>query len=410
MSNSLAIAAVTTTLQSILFKGVTTEADLNDTTVTTLPLDRARGNNSNNQLNLFLYQIARNAAWANRPMPGQVQSGETGIPPLPLNLYYLLTAFGRDNDALQPLGHQLLGKAMSIMHDHPVLSSDEIRAATIASIPGNDLDRQLERIRITFQPLTLEDISKLWTGFATQYRLSAAYEVEVALIESTRPSRTPLPTLTRGPNDSGVTSQPDLSSPLPSLNQLTLPNNQPSARLNDILTLGGNHLDGTNIGAVFNHRLWTAPIDVGPLPGGTPAQVQVRIPNAPAVWPAGFYTVALMVQRPGESYRRPTNELSFSIAPAMTIAPAAAPAGDITYSATCTPEIKPEQRASLLLGDQVVIADLHALQTNILTFGAKGVSKGAYFVRLRVDGVDSLLINRAVTPPVFDQTQKVTVT
>jgi hypothetical protein len=31
-------------------------------------------------------------------------------------------------------------------------------------------------------------------------------------------------------------------------------------------------------------------------------------------------------------------------------------------------------------------------------------------VRLRVDGVDSLLVNRAVTPPVFDQTQKVTVT
>ena len=35
---------------------------------------------------------------------------------------------------------------------------------------------------------------------------------------------------------------------------------------------------------------------------------------------------------------------------------------------------------------------------------------GSYFVRLRADGVDSLLVNKAVTPPVFDSIQKVTVT
>jgi hypothetical protein len=31
-------------------------------------------------------------------------------------------------------------------------------------------------------------------------------------------------------------------------------------------------------------------------------------------------------------------------------------------------------------------------------------------VRLRVDGVDSLLVDRSVSPPVFDTSQKVTVT
>jgi hypothetical protein len=87
MSNFLAIAAVTTTLQSILFNNITLESDLNDTTVTILPLDKARGNNSNNQLNLFLYQVMRNAAWSNREMPRQVKPGETAFPPLPLNLY-----------------------------------------------------------------------------------------------------------------------------------------------------------------------------------------------------------------------------------------------------------------------------------------------------------------------------------
>ena len=67
--------------------------------MTTLPLDKARGNNNNNQLNLFLYQIARNAAWSNRDIPQQVKPGETGVPPLALNLYYLVTAYGRDDDA-----------------------------------------------------------------------------------------------------------------------------------------------------------------------------------------------------------------------------------------------------------------------------------------------------------------------
>jgi len=65
---------------------------------------------------------------------------------------------------------------------------------------------------------------------------------------------------------------------------------------------------------------------------------------------------------------------------------------------------------SLLLGDQELPADAHAAQTNTLTFEAAGVATGSYFVRLRVDGVDSLLVNRAVKPPVFDPTQVVTVT
>jgi hypothetical protein len=38
------------------------------------------------------------------------------------------------------------------------------------------------------------------------------------------------------------------------------------------------------------------------------------------------------------------------------------------------------------------------------------VAAGEYFARLRIDGVDSFLVDHSVSPPVFDQTQKVTVT
>ena len=175
MSNSLAIAAVTATLQSILTAEVTADPDLNDTTVTLMPLDKARGTNTNNQLNLFLYQVLRDAAWSNQNMPRQTQSGETAFPPLPLNLFYLITAYGRDNDVARPFGHELLGKAMGVLHDHAVLSPDEIKAASAGALSRSDLDQQIERIRITLQPLSLEEISKLWTGFATQYTITECF-------------------------------------------------------------------------------------------------------------------------------------------------------------------------------------------------------------------------------------------
>jgi len=411
MSNAAAIAAVTLTLQTILGDGVRADPNLNDTTVTLLPPDKARGNNNANQLNLFLYQLLPDAAWRNMNIPSQVASGETGNPPLPLTMHYMLTAFGRDNDTGVPFGHYLLGQAMSVLFDHALLGADEIRSATVVSLPGSDLHKQVERVRITLQPLSLEEISKLWTGLATQYRLSVVYEVSVALIESTRASRTPLPVLTRGANDKGVLGQASLIPPFPFLDDIQFPNKQTAAHLGDTLVLTGQHLDGAGVGVVFNHPLWNTTIERVPLAGGTATSLSVLLPNTPAVWPAGFYTVAVMVRRPGETYRRTTNLLSFAVAPRITIAPASTPAAPtIVYTVNCNPEVRPEQRAALLIGDMEVLADPHPAQTAVLTFSVSGLQTGDYFVRLRVDGVDSLLVDRTVTPPVFDITQKVKVT
>ncbi len=410
MSNPLAIAAVTLTLQAILGNGIVTDPDLTDATVTILPPDKARGTNSANQLNLFLYQVLPNAAWRNMNIPTQVSPGETGNPPLALTLHYLVTAFGRDNDTALPFGHHLLGRAMSILFDHAVLGPDEIRAATAAALPTSDLDKQVERIRITLQPMSLEEISKLWSGLVTQYRLSVGYEVSVALIESTQPTKMPLPVLTRGRDDKGVSSQASLIPPFPALDQVRFPNGQTSARLGDTIELTGQNLSGTNVGVVFNHPLWSAPVEIAPLAAATDNKVSALVPNSPAAWPAGFYTVGVRVTRPAETFRRTTNLLSLALAPRITVTPATAAGPAITYTAACTPEVRPEQRASLLLGDQEILAQPHPVQTASLTFPAQNLSAGEYFVRLRVDGVDSLLVDRSVTPPKFDQTQKVKVT
>jgi Pvc16 N-terminal domain len=405
MSYPNAIAAVTATLQAILGTEITADPDLTDATVTALPLDKARGTNTANQLNLFLYQVLPNAAWRNMDMPKTVRPGETGMSPLALDLHYLITAFGRENDTSQPFDHHLLGKAMSVLYDHALLGPEEIATA----FPGSGLESQPDRVRITLQPLSVEDISKLWMGFATQYRVSVGYDVSVTLIDSTQPVKAPLPVLTRGPQDKGPVAPASIVPPIPTLYSVTPPNQQPSARLLDQITLAGVNLDGSNVGVQFNHPLWTAPVTI-PAPGGSSTQVTVQIPNQPAVWPAGFYTVAVQVQRPGETYVRTTNQLSFSLAPTLTLAPVSAPAGDITYTATCSPQVWPTQIASLLLGNLEVAPEPFTAQTPTLIFDASNVAAGSYYFRLRVDGVDSLLVNRSVSPPVFDSTQQVTVT
>jgi hypothetical protein len=184
MSNPLAIAAVTATLRHLLDRGL--GRALPGTTVTTRPLDKAREQNSGNQINLFLYQTMPNAAWRNID-PGLGPSGDAAQPPLALTLYYLLTVYGQNEDDSEPFSHRLLGLAMDLFHQHPILAPCDIRDA----LAGNDLYQQVQRIRISFQPLLFEEMSKIWATFQTQYRLSVAYEVSVVLIDSRRQTEGP---------------------------------------------------------------------------------------------------------------------------------------------------------------------------------------------------------------------------
>jgi hypothetical protein len=64
---------------------------------------------------------------------------------------------------------------------------------------------------------------------------------------------------------------------------------------------------------------------------------------------------------------------------------------------------------ALLLGDRELLPEARPAQTDTLKFRLKNVLPGTYFARLRVDGVDSLLVDWSKTPPEFDTTKKVTV-
>ncbi len=406
MSNPTAITAVTATLRNLLTAGALQDPELNDTTFSTVPPDQARDGNTNNQLNIFLYRTTINTAFSNMSIPGQVKPGETGVPPLSLVLHYLITAYGRDNNDL--FGHRLMGRSMSLLHDHPLLGRDEIQSA----LTDTDLQNQIERIRITLDDMSLDDMSKLWTSFQTQYRLSASYQASVVLIESSRNVRAPLPVLTRGEDDSGIRSQPDLIPPFPAISSITPPNKQSAAQPGDTITLNGYHLDGDNVDIRFRHQRLPDPIVVPAEAGGTTEQITVQIPDVPADWMSGVYIVDVLISKAGEQDRS-TNKLPMLLAPvviSITPNPVTINAsGEAILTIACKPEVRPEQRAALLLGDLEFLAEPHTTQTDTLTFQLRGVSAGNQFARLRIDGVDSLLVNRSVTPPVFDSAMEVTI-
>jgi hypothetical protein len=419
MSNPLAIAAVTATLRNLLTAGLTADPDLADTVVTMQPLDRARVNgNTANQVNIFLYHVLPSGTWRNMDVPGRMRPGEVGQPALGLNLYYLITAFGRDDDTQRPFSHQLMGRAMGQMNDHPLLGSDEIRSA----LANNDLWMQLERVRFTLQPFSVDEIARLWTGFQTQYRLSVAYEAAVVLIDSSRPISAFLPVLQRGQSDTGIISQANVLSPFPTLQQIVLPPNQISAQLGDTITLKGSMLSGDHVSVQFSHPLLTTPLAVDAVTA-TDSEVTIALRSNPpqagappvddsTVWVAGAYMVAVIISNQAQPDQT-TNAMTLAVSPTITtklpMKAKKAKNGAVTCSLTCTPEVQPEQRVAVLVGSQEIQFPSAAAPTAQISVPVTAVSSGTYFLRLRVDGVDSQLIDRTSTPPQFDATQKTTV-
>src|SRR4029077_11346143 len=83
--------------------------------VTTLPLDRVRAINANgNVLNLYLYSTVPNPSFRNSLQPSR--GADLAAAPLALNLHYMLTAYGQDDNEL--ISQFMMGRAMLALHDN----------------------------------------------------------------------------------------------------------------------------------------------------------------------------------------------------------------------------------------------------------------------------------------------------
>ncbi|WP_449433115.1 DUF4255 domain-containing protein [Pseudomonas putida] len=428
MSTALAIAGVTAILRDRLNDGLINNKVAGQlgksVTVSVCAPDRVVpvDGTETSQLNLFLYQVLPNASWRNECLPSYDSSGQQrlGNPPLALDLYYLISAYsGGDFHA-----EILLGYAMQLMHEFPVITRAMLHTAltpspdlgvtlpaALRALADCGLADQVEQLRITPQTLNSEEISKLWAATQSSLRPTAAYQVSVVLIEATRPAVSPLPVLSRGEVDPvfhrerGVMVSAGLIPAIPTLEAIVPEGQQPVVQLDRLITLQGHHLDGSKREIRLGNPRYDVNETLAASGANLGASMELVIPESRAAeFPVGVYEAFGRVVPPGESNVRETNHLGFTLAPNITNLPQSIARngdGNVLVTITFTPQLRPGQRATLLLGQQEIVPKSIAAPTASLDFLVVAPDIGDYPVRLRIDGIDSPIVDRSATPATF---------
>ena len=439
MSSALAIAAVTASIKDLLNDGLLDHdlSSLGSFSLTAQPPDRVTtGTTEANQLNLFLYQVTPNPGWRNADLPSRDSRGtRLSNPPLALDLHYLLTAYGaQDMNA-----EVLLGYAMQLLHENPVLLREQLRTALAAPSPvdgallpgpfgtlsAEDIADQIEMIKITPVYLSSEELSKLWTAMQARYRPSMAYMVSVVLIQSQGGARVALPVLQRGSGDTGPQARASAPPVLQTVRNPAAPM-MPALRLGDDISLIGSGLmrSGT-LTAVFSNQRLGIDNELPLTSGASSSELRSHLPSTAEqiavmdAWATGVYNVALRVDEPGQPSWT-TNGVPVALAPRAAATPLAAAAGAaFTLTVTSTPRLRPLQKPGvrLLVGltelvPKAIDTPADTTQPSSITFEVPPLEAGEYVLRLRVDGVDSLPVLATGSPPVFgfDPAQRLVVT
>jgi hypothetical protein len=448
MSSPLAIGAVSAVLRNLLDNGMIEAGAAMGSPihVSAVAPDTIDLNNPDDppRLNLFLHQVTPNAGWNNVGQPSRSANGDRLTnAPLAIDLHYVLTAYGR----LDFQAEILLGYAMHLLHERPVLDRAAIRRAlnqpnvidvtilpaAFQALTASDLADQVEQIKITQAVMSVDEMSKLWAAIQSHYRPSSAYHISVVLIEGTKPARSPLPVLSRGlvdpvsKRDRGVVVNADLLPPLPTLFTVEPPLKQSGARLGETVTISGVRLAGSGHRVRLGHRLLSSPIEITPpAPNAAGTELTVTLPNdgaAQSAYVAGQLALSVHFTPTGEANARDTNAIPFVLAPAPVmlatgaplllpapiVARVVAPPG-VTVTIASRPQVRLEQRATLLLDTVEASPMPRTTAADPLVFQfPDSVPAGSHWIRLRVDGTESVLLDRSGPAPVYDVSQQITV-
>ena len=195
MSNHLAIATVTATLQKIVQASV--QLDVDGARVTTIRPSNLGTGTPESGVNIYLYNVSINPVWRNTAdVANRNRKGDIGKKSrTALDLHYLLSFYG---DEVELEAQRLLGSAVRLFTDRRTLSKEEIRDTIATSnstyLYDSDLAEQVEDIFIQPSELPLEDLTKIWSVFLqTPYALSIAYKATVVVIEGEQPGQKALP-------------------------------------------------------------------------------------------------------------------------------------------------------------------------------------------------------------------------
>jgi hypothetical protein len=144
------------------------------------------------QISIYLYNVVELTSMRNQPTATQNPSK----PSLYLNLRYLITPLTQNADDDQTV----LGKILQIFYDTPILRGSDLQGS---------LKEGGEDLKVMLDPLTIDELSKVWGMLSTSYRLSVGYSVYPIKIESAvKPNTKPI-VITRSPvgdNKSPITA------------------------------------------------------------------------------------------------------------------------------------------------------------------------------------------------------------
>lgn len=412
MSNFLAIATVTATLRQTLEDAV--GRDVTGATATAVRPNAPSGL-PNPGVNVYLYQVTPNAAWRNADVPTRSAAG--GLvqrPRVAIDLHYLLSFYGNESE-LEP--QRVLGSAIRALHEQPILPRKKIRDVITASafLAASNLDEEMELVKFTQLPLSLEELAKLWSVFfQTTYVLSVAFQGTVVLIEGQSTPRSTLPVRER--NLYVVTFRQ------PIIEQITT-----TAGAGQPITAGGTlRITGLNLrGDVTRVRIGQTLT--------TPAPAQINDTQIDVALPVGLRAgiQSAQVEHPTPMGTPPTlhsgvesNAAAFVLQPTATFAVSnVTPTLDngapvivdgitlrsATIAATFAPAVGRTQRVKLVLYEfnapegrparayvfdaPLVNGIANPAQTEAasIAFGVSRVFPGVYLTRVQVDGAESPL-------------------
>ena len=125
---------------------------------------------SGKTVSLWLYRVGREPSLINNPPRRPTPDTELGRP-LPLVLSYLITPMMAEAATAQ----KVLGQVLQSLNDHAVLRGGDLTPPFAAGI---------DELRIGFDPLSLEDLMRIWSATQQPHRLSVAYQVQAVTIDS----------------------------------------------------------------------------------------------------------------------------------------------------------------------------------------------------------------------------------
>jgi hypothetical protein len=125
-------------------------------------------------LSVWLYRVIRDDQRLNDP-PERISPNLLLPPPLPIRLHYLITPVTNRKLGDPETEQLILGKALQAFHSHAVLRGTDLRAEFVGTAV---------ELKVRLEPMSLEEITRVWEALEGSYQLSVSYEVTLVNIAS----------------------------------------------------------------------------------------------------------------------------------------------------------------------------------------------------------------------------------